>query len=200
MAGFLTRPSSSLFSIPPPARTPGAPPLLPGPSLFPSPLPMSPTFALAVSSAPPCMLSPVSTTAIPFIFPPASPPPWPLHPTCVSSFAAMLLKLTLMPRGSRRLSSKRVRPWLATFWQMMLMGGRPDSSNSLRMLSCRRREVGSNSKMAQPSAYCRKIYSSCSMFLKASSRPSYIVLDWPSLHSAALADRPCLSLAFDCIH
>jgi hypothetical protein len=28
-----------------------------------------------------------------------------------------------------------VRPWLPTFWKMMLMGGRPDSSNNLRMLS-----------------------------------------------------------------
>lgn len=57
-----------------------------------------------------------------------------LH-TCASTFAAKLLRLTLTQKGSLCLSSKRVRPSLATFWQMMLMAGSLLSSSSLRTLS-----------------------------------------------------------------
>jgi len=57
--------------------------------------------------------------------------------TCASIFAAKLLRFTLMPSGSLCLSSKRVRPSVATFWQIMLMAGILLSSRSLRTFSCK---------------------------------------------------------------
>lgn len=61
--------------------------------------------------------------------------------TCANILAEKLLRLTLMPSGSLCLSSKRVRPSVATFWQMMLMAGSLLSSSSLRMLSCKQTDA-----------------------------------------------------------